>query len=86
VYIHDRLSEQFSVSQVAYGTTFRVPGGYQKDGITSSLKRVNMEGFSQLVSDFIEVSRNFIFEFLHKKTAKNCENNQRSFTKYYFDF
>jgi hypothetical protein len=40
VYIHCGLSEKFSESQVAFGTTFRVKdGGYQKAG-TSFLKRV----------------------------------------------
>jgi hypothetical protein len=50
VYIHSRLSEQFSKSQVGFGTTFKGTGGYrdQKAG-TSSLKRVT-EGISQLVS------------------------------------
>jgi hypothetical protein len=28
VYIHSRLSEQFSGSQAGYGTTFRDTGGY----------------------------------------------------------
>jgi hypothetical protein len=37
-YMHNRLSEQFSGSQAAFGTTFRVTGGYRKAG-TSSLKR-----------------------------------------------
>ncbi len=32
-----------------------------------------LDRFSQLVSDFIEVSRNFIFDFLLKKTAKNVK-------------
>ncbi len=36
LYIHSRLSEQFSGSQAGYGTTFRDTGGYQKAG-TSSL-------------------------------------------------
>jgi hypothetical protein len=38
-----------------------------------------LEGFSQLVSDFMETSRNFILDFLHKKTDKNCESHERSF-------
>jgi hypothetical protein len=54
-----------SGSQTAFGTTFRDTGGYQKAG-TSSLKRVT--GRIQLVSDFIEASRNFGLDF--KKTAK----------------
>jgi hypothetical protein len=44
VYIHSRLSEQFSGSQAGYGTTFRDTGGYQKAG-TSSLKRVTGKNF-----------------------------------------
>jgi hypothetical protein len=39
MYIHSRLSEQFSGSQAGYVSTFRDTGGYQKAG-TSSLKRV----------------------------------------------
>ncbi len=36
---YDRILEQFSGSQAAFGTTFRVAGGYRKAG-TSFLKRV----------------------------------------------
>ncbi len=35
-------------------------------------------GFSQFVSDFIQASSNFSFEFLRKQAAKNCENHQSS--------
>jgi hypothetical protein len=45
VYIHSRLSEQFSGSQAGYGTTLRDTGGYQKAG-TSSLKRVTEKNFT----------------------------------------
>ncbi len=31
------------------------------------------EQFLELVSDFKEADRNFIFHFLPEKTAKNCE-------------
>jgi hypothetical protein len=51
VYIQARLSEQFSGSQAAYRTAFRVTGGYQKAG-KNSLKGL-LEGVSQLVSDFM---------------------------------
>jgi hypothetical protein len=68
VYIQSRLSEQFSGSQADYRTTFRDTGGYQKTG-TSSLNRVTEKGISQLESDFLEPSRNFNFDFLHKKTT-----------------
>jgi hypothetical protein len=85
-YIQGRLSEQFSESQADLGTTFRDTSGYQKAG-TSSLKRVTGRIFTiTIVSDFIEASRNFILDFLHKKTAKNCENQMRPFKKNYFDF
>jgi hypothetical protein len=73
--------EHFSESQAGLGTTFKGTGGYQKAG-TRSLKRV-LEGISQLVpSDFIKASRNFILDFLHKKTTENCEYHKRSFKKY----
>jgi hypothetical protein len=45
VYIHSRLSEQFSGSQAGYGKTFRDTGGYQKAG-TSSLNRVTGRNFT----------------------------------------
>jgi hypothetical protein len=32
IYIHSRLTEQFSGSQAGYGTTFRDTGGFQKAG------------------------------------------------------
>jgi hypothetical protein len=73
VYIHSRLSEQFSKSQAGFGINFKGTGGYrdQKAG-TSSLKRVTGR-ISQFVSDFIEASRNFILDFLHKKTTENVK-------------
>jgi hypothetical protein len=37
------------------------------------------EGFSQLVTDFKEASRNFILDFLHKKTGKNSKNTVSTF-------
>jgi hypothetical protein len=45
MYIQRRLSEQFSESQVGFGTTFKGIGGYQKAG-TSSLKRVTGRNFT----------------------------------------
>jgi hypothetical protein len=62
-----RRSEKFSESQAAFGTIFRVTGGYLKVR-TSFLKRVTGR-FSELVSDIKEGSRTFIFDFLHKKAA-----------------
>ncbi len=62
----------------AFGTIFRIAGGYKKfrntsgyrKAGTSSMKRA-LKGFLQLVRDFIEASRNSTFDFPHKKTAKN---------------
>jgi hypothetical protein len=57
VNIHCWLSEQFSGSQAAFGTTFRVTGGYRKAG-TSLLKKFTGRIFTiTAVSDFIEESR-----------------------------
>jgi hypothetical protein len=61
-----RKPQQISVS------AFRVTGGFQKAG-TSSL-----EGFSQLVSNFIEASRNLIEDFLHKNSEKTSTLIQKA--------
>jgi hypothetical protein len=42
-----------------------------------------LEGFSQLVSEKSKL-KNLFWNFPHKKTAKNCENHQRSFKNYCF--
>jgi hypothetical protein len=44
IFSSGRLSEHFSGSQTAFGTTFRITGGYRK-ARTSLMKRVN-GGFS----------------------------------------
>jgi hypothetical protein len=58
----------------------RVTAVYLKAG-SSSLKRGTGKifKFSELVSDYKESSRNLIFNFLHKKAAKYCENHQSSY-------
>ncbi len=83
-YIHSRLSEQFSVSQTGFGTNFEGTDGYQKAG-SSSLKRITGRNFT-IVSYFIEASRNFILDFLHKKINKTCVNHKLSFKKNCFKF
>ncbi len=40
-----------------------------------------LEGFSQLVSDFIEACSNFILDFLHTKTVKKCEKTFSAHSK-----
>jgi hypothetical protein len=64
--VHGRLSEQFLGPQAAFGTTFKVTGvqvtiGKPEQANWKGIK----EGFSQLVSNFIEASRNFILKVLH---------------------
>jgi hypothetical protein len=53
------------VSNSALGTIFKVMGGYLKPG-TSFLKRAQKQ-FSELLNVFIEASRIFLFNFLHKR-------------------
>jgi hypothetical protein len=64
------LSEKFSELLGALGTTFRVTRGFRKAG-TSPLKRVNGRIFT-ISKLFHRACRNFILDFLHKKTAKKC--------------
>jgi hypothetical protein len=64
---HRQLSKQLLESQAAIGKPE-----------TSFLESVTGR-ISTIVFDFIEPSSNFILDFLHKKTAKNLENHQRSF-------
>jgi hypothetical protein len=61
-----RLSEQLLKSQTVNGKLEQPP------------RRGLLERFSQFVNDFIKASRNFILDILHKKTANNWENHQRS--------
>jgi hypothetical protein len=60
------------MSKPAFGTTFRVTGGYLK-ARTSFLKMVTGKIVRTTVlpiSDFIEANRDFILNFLHKKAAR----------------
>jgi hypothetical protein len=66
---------------MGFGTTFIDTGGYQK-ARTISVKRVTGRNFT--ICDFREASKNFIFDFLHKKTIKNCK--KRPFRKCCFGF
>ncbi len=61
----------------ALGKAFRDTGGFRKDG-TSSLKRVT-GGIFTICNWFHRSKQKFYFDFLLRKTAKNCENHQRSF-------
>jgi hypothetical protein len=60
---HRRVTEQLLETQAA----IRKP--------EQALWRGLLEGISQIVSDFIEASRNFYLDFLYKKTTKNYENH-----------
>jgi hypothetical protein len=66
-----RLSEQFSESQAAFGTTFRVTGGFRK--ADQDPARGLLEGFSQLLSYFMGACKNFI-NFI-KKQPKIVKKN-----------
>ncbi len=50
----------------------------------SEIRNKLPEGFSQLISDFIEAGRNFIFDVIFRKTAKNCDTHQWLYKKYCF--
>ncbi len=69
---HGRLSEQFSGSQAAFGTTFRVTGGYRK-ARTTFLKRVTWIIFTSSKL-FYRSKRKLYLDFLDKKAVKNFEN------------
>jgi hypothetical protein len=76
VYIHGWLLEQFSGLLAAFGTTFRDPCGYRKDG-RRSVERVSGR-ISTIISDLIKSKQQLTSDFF-KKTGKNFENHQRSF-------
>jgi hypothetical protein len=61
VYIHGRLSEQFSGPQAAFTTTLTVTGGYWKAGTCF------LNHFISFVSVSMEVCRNLMFYFLPTK-------------------
>jgi hypothetical protein len=62
VYVHSRLSEQFSGSQAGYGSTFINTGCYQK-ARTSSLKKVTGRNFTKILN-WLSLTRTSISEFL----------------------
>jgi hypothetical protein len=64
-----RLSKQFSGSQAAFETNFKITGDYRKAG-KSFLKRL-IGRISQLVSKVIEVSRNLGFYVFVTKRQPN---------------
>jgi hypothetical protein len=62
--------------QAAFGTTIRVTGGHWKAGIWSLKRRI----FT--ISKLLEAaSRNFIFDFLHQKTAKKIRKTNSAHLK-----
>jgi hypothetical protein len=64
---------------------FRVTGDCLK-ARTSFLKMVTglllLEWFSELVSDFVEASRNFVLHLLYKNQPKIVKNHQPEYKKY----
>jgi hypothetical protein len=59
----------------AFRTTFRVTSSYRKSRLPE--ENYTAGRITQLVSNFLEPSRNFALDFFPKKAAKNCENHQR---------
>jgi hypothetical protein len=45
-----------------------------------------MEGFEEVASDFIEASRNVIFNCLHNKEAKSFEKPSALLKNYCYEF
>jgi hypothetical protein len=85
MYIPGRLSHGDNVQdEAAFGRTLESQAAIRNREEDSC--RGLLEGFSKLVSDLMEASRNFILDFLHMKTIKYCEYHQRSYKKYCFDF
>ncbi len=41
-----------------------------------------LKGFSKLVSNFVEASKNSDFDFFNNKASNNCKNHQRGYRKY----
>jgi hypothetical protein len=80
VYIHGWLYDQFSESQAAFGTTFRVTGGF--------LKAAPEEGY-KIVTFSIQFPRSIqilYFGFSSQKDSKNCVNIKCLLKKDCFDF
>jgi hypothetical protein len=75
VYIHGSLTEKFSGSQVASGTTLIVTGGYLK--AKASFLRGLLERFSQLESGFRSAIETLFWIFFTKRQLK-CKNYQHS--------
>ncbi len=82
---HSWLPEQFSESQVAFGITSKVTGGYLQAGI-SFLKRVTVKIFR--ISKWFQRSKQktLFFIFSSKKAAKYSKSQQRWYKMYWFDF
>jgi hypothetical protein len=57
---HRGLQEQLLESQAAIGKPEKVSCSWL------------LAGFLQLLTDFIEASRNFILDIIHKKADKKC--------------
>jgi hypothetical protein len=76
---HGNLFEQFSESQAAFQTTFRVTGGYLKAG-TSFLKRVTGKIF-KLVSDFMKHKQKPYFQLLCTKRQPDIAKTISADTK-----
>jgi hypothetical protein len=77
MHIHGCLTEKFSGSQVASGTTFIVTGGYLK--AKASFLRGLLERFSQLENGFRSAIETIFWIFFTKRQLK-CRNHQQCST------
>jgi hypothetical protein len=80
VFINSRLSEPFSGSRQVSEQLLETQAANRTP--EHDVGRKLLEGISLFVSDFIETSRNFNLDFLHKKTTKNGKNDKCSIKKY----
>jgi hypothetical protein len=83
-YIHGRLSESFSGSQAAFGTTFRFTGGFWKPG-THFLWRVTGKIFTR-TKWFHKSKQKFHFGFSSQKDNQNLWKPSALFQKVLFWF
>jgi hypothetical protein len=79
-----RLSGQFSGSQASFGTTLRGTIGYRKAGWNKLPEEGHWKDFHN--QRFHQSKQNLYFGFISQKTAKKCENPQRSYKKNCFDY
>jgi hypothetical protein len=80
-----RKNPRNCMAWAASGMTFQTSSGFleafswSKSPVQSIWRRLLQEMIFTISKHFIEASRNILLDFVHKKTAKSCENHQRPF-------